>query len=65
MADAQRRGRTMSRESHVRAKLTMVDAERIRELCRHMQQKAVARVFGVNPSTVSLIVNRKSRGGWV
>jgi hypothetical protein len=64
MRDAQSRNRLPKGEHHQGAKLTRTDADRIRVLCETMTQKAVAKVFRVNPSTVSLIVNRRPRGGW-
>lgn len=65
MGDAQVRDRLPRGERHTRAKLNRQDADRIRALCETLPQKAVAQVFGVNPSTISLIVNRRQRGGWV
>jgi hypothetical protein len=65
MRDALARGRTPRGEKHPGAKLNRKDAARIRLLCETMTQKAVAEVFGVDPSTVCAVVNRYKRGGWL
>lgn len=39
--------------------LSVRDIRRIRALCKHCKQKEVAKMFGVDPSTVSLIITHK------
>lgn len=65
MGDAQVRDRLPRGEKHKCAKLNRLDAARIRLLCKTMTQKAVAKIFGVTPSTVCAVVNRYKRGGWL